>query len=101
MHCFAAPEINLKPKYKNLNTKKTLEIKNYPIETILSYNGIRLQVVKAIDRCRGCYFNNKRIKCPLSVGACTPPWRDDLVIFRKVDKNKQENLHKRYGKKQL
>ena len=78
-----------------------MEIKNYPIGTIILYNGVRLQVIKAIDNCRGCYFNGKRRKCPLAVGACCPPWRDDLIIFRKVDTNKQENLHKRYGKKQL
>lgn len=78
-----------------------MEIKNYPIGAIIKYNDIRLQVIKAIDKCRGCYFNAKRKKCPMSVGACTPPWRNDLVIFRKIDTNKQENLHKRYGKKQL
>lgn len=70
-------------------------IKIYPIGKIIKYMGIRLQILKAVQDCRGCYFRNKR-HCPASlIGACTKPWRDEDIIFRKFDKNRKENLHGR------
>lgn len=69
---------------------------------IVRYNGVRLQVIKAVDKCRGCYFRRYSC-CPTEViGVCCRPWRYDDVIFRKVDKNRTENHHKRktaFGKK--
>ena len=63
------------------------------IGAIVKFHGIRLQVVKAVDSCRGCYFKHQKICHESIVGACSPPFRDDNVIFRKYDKNKKENLH--------
>ena len=70
------------------------------IGTVLRYNGVRLQIVKSVDGCRGCYFNRLRLKfCPYDsyLGTCTDKYRNDntSVIFRKIDKNRKENLHKR------
>lgn len=71
-----------------------MKLKEYPINQIVKFNGIRLQVIKAVQGCRGCYFNNKEI-CPADiVGVCCPPWRNDKIIFRKFDENRKENLHK-------
>lgn len=74
-------------------------VKHRPLGEIFKYNGVRLQVVAKVvdskDDCRGCYFK-KHVHCPLVIiGACTRPWRDEDVIFRKVDKDKTENLHKK------
>lgn len=66
------------------------------IGKIVKFHGIRLQVVKAVDNCRGCYFKHQKLCHASIVGACSPPFRVDNVIFRKYDKNKKENLH---GKK--
>lgn len=63
------------------------------IGTIVKFHGIRLQVVKAVDGCRGCYFKHQKLCHASIVGACSPPFRFDEVIFRKYDKNKKENLH--------
>lgn len=72
-----------------------MEIKVLPIGTVLKYNGVRLQVIARIDRCRGCYFI-RRSSCPYQdVGSCAMPWRSQDVIFRKIDINKKENLHGR------
>ena len=60
------------------------------IGTIVKFHGIRLQIVKAVDGCRGCYFKHQKL-----CRACSPPFRFDEVIFRKYDKNKKENLHGR------
>lgn len=75
-----------------------MELKIIEIGKIVKYNGIRLLVVKAIDKCRGCYF--KRIKeCHSEeVGVCCQPWRAENIIFRKYDENKKENLHGRTKK---
>lgn len=80
-----------------------MEIKYIPIGTVFLYLGIRLQIVEQISdskcKCRGCYFS-KLPSCPtLQIGACSRPWRDKNIIFRKVDSNRKENLHKRYAKK--
>lgn len=66
------------------------------IGSIVKFHGIRLQVVKAVSGCRGCYFKHSKFCHSQIVGACSPPFRFDEVIFRKYDKNKKENLH---GKK--
>lgn len=76
------------------------ELKAKSIGTVLRYNGVRLQIVKSVDGCRGCYFNRLRLKfCPYDdyLGACTECYRNDntSVIFRKKDENRKENLHKR------
>lgn len=65
------------------------------IGTIVKFHGIRLQVVKAVDGCRGCYFKHLKLCHASIVGACSPPFRPDEVIFRKYDVNKKENLHAR------
>lgn len=70
-------------------------MKVFDIGTIVKFHGIRLQVVKAIDGCRGCYFKHQKLCHASIVGACSPPFRTDEVIFRKYDKNKKENLHGR------
>lgn len=70
-----------------------LEIK--PLGAVFKYNGVRLQVIKAIQSCRGCYFKRHAI-CPVQiVGVCQTPWRDENIIFRKFDFNKTENYHGR------
>lgn len=65
------------------------------IGSIVKFHGIRLQVVKAVCGCRGCYFKHSKFCHAQKVGACSPPFRFDEVIFRKYDKNKKENLHGR------
>lgn len=70
------------------------------IGTVLRYNDVRLRIVESVDGCRGCYFNRLRfIFCPYDsyLGACSASYRNDgkNVIFRKVDENRKENLHKR------
>lgn len=76
------------------------ELISKSIGSVLRYNGVRLQIVKSVDGCRGCYFNRLRLKfCPYDdyLGACTACYRNDNtnIIFRKVDENRKENLHKR------
>lgn len=72
-----------------------MELKMLNIGTIIKFNGIRLQIVKAVDRCRGCYFK-RLVSChPEEVGVCLPPWREEAIIFRRFDKNRKENLHGR------
>lgn len=65
------------------------------IGSIVKFHGIRLLVVKAVSGCRGCYFKHAKFCHAQIVGACSPPFRQDEVIFRKYDKNKKENLHGR------
>lgn len=75
-----------------------MKLKIIEIDKIVKYNGIRLIVTKAVDKCRGCYFKKMK-KCHSEiVGVCCPPWRQISIIFRKYDKNKKENLHGRKGK---
>ena len=75
-----------------------MEIKVYPIGKIIKYKGIRLQVTKAVQSCRGCYFKWLE-HCPAEIiGACSKPWRNENIIFRKYDENKKENLHARSKK---
>lgn len=73
-----------------------------PIGAIVRYNGVRLKVTKAVEKCRGCYFR-RCSNCPVEkIGVCCHPWRHDNIIFRKVDLRKQENKHvkiKKNGKK--
>lgn len=66
------------------------------IGAIVKFRGLRLQVVKAVDGCRGCFFKHLKFCHASIVGACSPPFRSEEIIFRKYDKNKKENLH---GKK--
>ena len=70
-------------------------IKVYDIGKVVKYNGVRLQVVKAVQGCRGCYFKPLKACNSEIVGACCKPWRCENVIFRKYDENKKENLHGR------
>ena len=70
-------------------------IKVHDIGEIVKYNGVRLQVVKAVQGCRGCYFKPQQSCHSEIVGACSKPWRCENVIFRKYDENKKENLHGR------
>lgn len=64
-----------------------------PIGSIVRYNGIRLKVAKAVEKCRGCYFR-RYSRCPVEeIGVCCHPWRHDNIIFRKIDLRKQENNH--------
>lgn len=70
-------------------------IKVYDIGKVVKYNGVRLQVVKAVQGCRGCYFKTQETCHSEIVGACCKPWRCVNVIFRKYDENKKENLHGR------
>lgn len=72
-----------------------MEIKVNEIGKVLKYHGLRLQVVKAVQSCRGCYFKFLNHCHPEIVGACSKPWRLDNVIFRKYDENRKENLHAR------
>ncbi len=72
-----------------------MEIKVNEIGKVLKYNGIRLQVVKAVQSCRGCYFKFQKHCHSEKVGACSKPWRKENVIFRKYDENRKENLHAR------
>lgn len=76
-----------------------MELKKFEIGNIVKYNGIRLQVIKAVEGCRGCYFKRLASCHPEIVGVCSPPWRTEAVIFRKYDKNKKENLHGRRSNK--
>lgn len=70
-----------------------MEILVLPIGIVFKYNGVRLQVIACVERCRGCYFN-RRILCPYQdIGACTKPWRSEDIIFRNIDINRKENLH--------
>ncbi len=72
-----------------------MKLKAFDIGKIVKYNGLRLQVVKAVQACRGCYFKHLN-KCHSEiVGTCMKPWRNEDVIFRKYDENKKENLHGR------
>ena len=68
------------------------------IGTIVNYKGIRLQIIQEIDRCRGCYFHRMKY-CTDSImfGSCMGYLRSDNtnIIFRKIDTNRKENLHKR------
>ena len=52
-----------------------MEIKVNEIGKVIKYNGIRLQVVKAVQSCRGCYFKFLAHCHPEKVGACSKPWR--------------------------
>ena len=70
-------------------------IKVYDIGKVVKYNGVRLQVVKAVQGCRGCYFKTQQSCHSEIVGACCKPWRCVNVIFRKYDENRKENLHAR------
>lgn len=72
-----------------------MEIKVNEIGKVLKYHGLRLQVVKAVQSCRGCYFKFLNHCHPEIVGACSKPWRKENVIFRKYDQNRKENLHAR------
>ena len=96
--CFRCSRKKPKPKPNNKRIMPELIAKS--IGTVLRYNGVRLQIVKSVDGCRGCYFNRLRLKfCPYDdfLGTCTACYRNDNnnVIFRKVDENRKENLHKR------
>lgn len=72
-----------------------MKLKEYKINKIIKYNGIRLRVEKAVQNCRGCYFK-RCIRCPVEIiGVCSNPWREINVIFRKIDKYKKENKHGR------
>lgn len=75
-----------------------MELKIIDIGKIIKFNGIRLQVVEAVDKCRGCYFKKLESCHPEEVGVCFPPWRPEAIIFRKYDKNRKENLHGRNTK---
>ena len=72
-------------------------IKVYDIGKVVKYNGVRLQVVKAVQGCRGCYFKTQET-CHSEIVGGTKPWRSEDVIFRKYDENKKENLHGRRKK---
>lgn len=75
-----------------------MELKVLPLGAVFKYNGVRLRVVARVQECRGCYFNRYAV-CPTSiVGACSLPWRDEEIIFRKFDVNRKENLHGYKGK---
>lgn len=75
-----------------------MEIKVYDIGKIVKFNGLRLQVVKSVQGCRGCYFKHLHRCYTEIVGTCARPWRKEEVIFRKYDENKKENLHGRRKK---
>lgn len=75
-----------------------MELKIIEIDKIIKYNGIRLKVTKAVDKCRGCYFKKKSSCNTEEVGVCCQPWRDVDIIFRKFDENRKENLHGRNSK---
>lgn len=70
-----------------------MRLKVIDIGKVVKYKGIRLIVTPAVERCRGCFF--KRIAyCHTDVvGACCKPWRNEDVIFRKYDNEKQVNNH--------
>ena len=73
------------------------QIKSKPIGAVVKYNGVRLMIIRAIDRCRGCYFH-RHLACVQysdNLGACTARWRNDNtnIIFRKYDSAKKENRH--------
>lgn len=72
-----------------------MEIKVYEIGEIVKFNGVRLQVVKEVQGCRGCYFKPQQACYSIIVGACCKPFRHENIIFRKYDENKKENLHGR------
>lgn len=75
-----------------------MELKIIEVGKIIKFNGLRLQVVEAVDKCRGCYFKRLASCYPEEVGVCFPPWRPKAIIFRKYDKNRKENLHGRSNK---
>lgn len=69
------------------------------IGSIVRYKGVRLKVIKAVEKCRGCYFR-RCSRCPVEdIGVCCHPWRADNIIFRKVDLRKKENNHAKITKK--
>lgn len=76
-----------------------MKLKKFEICDIVKYCGIRLQVIKAVEGCRGCYFKRMASCHPDIVGVCCPPWRAEAVIFRKYDINKKENHHGRRSNK--
>lgn len=75
-----------------------MELKIIEIGHIIKHNGIRLQVIKAVQGCRGCYFKHLKSCYQEEVGVCSPPWRKTPIIFRQYDENKKENLHARTTK---
>lgn len=75
-----------------------MELKEIAIGKIVRFHGIRLQVVKAVQGCRGCIFKHDNSCHPEIVGVCAPPWRRIAVIFRKYDESKKENLHTKHPK---
>lgn len=78
------------------------EILSKKIGVVFRYNGVRLMVVQAVDRCRGCYFHHHTIcqSYTAQLGACNAAWRYDHknVIFRKYDNAKKENKHIRLAR---
>ena len=58
-----------------------MEIKVNEIGKVLKYHGLRLQGIKAVQSCRGCYFKFLNHCHPEIVGACSKPSRHDIVIF--------------------
>lgn len=74
---------------------ENMKMKILKIGEIIKLFGIRLKVTKAVQGCRGCYFKQKTSCFQEIVGACTRPWRDEEVIFRKFDERRNENLHGR------
>lgn len=70
-----------------------MRLKITGVGKIVKYKGIRLIVVKAVDKCRGCFFKRFSSCHPDIVGSCAPPWRDFAIIFRKYDENKSVNYH--------
>lgn len=75
-----------------------MELECNEVGSIVKFNGVRLKVFPAVNNCQGCFFRRKPRCFPELVGSCGPPWRNDLVIFRKFDENKRENFHS-YGLK--
>ena len=70
-----------------------MELPIFDVGEIVRYKGVRFVVTESVQGCRGCYFRRVNV-CPVQdVGVCSPPWRKDAVIFRKVDKNKVLNHH--------
>ena len=70
-------------------------LKCIEIGKIIKFQGIRLQVIPAVQKCRGCYFKKLSSCYSEVVGVCSRPWRDTEIIFRKYDINKKINLHVR------
>ena len=73
-------------------------IKVYDIGKVVKYNGVRLQVVKAVQGCQGCYFKTQETCHSEIVGACCKPWRCQNVIFRKYDEKTAEKVEAFGGK---